>query len=227
MSHPAYFQHSVDSHPSAASVDSRGPSLDSARNDPFVDPRLSLDSWTTNTTGSTQNRNPFGSRDSSHEFTRPALPASRPSEVQRQLQTAFEDELPPPDVEEIQRARDTPPGRPLSGFSMRSASGKSSSSGKEGGGGQSFMAQLRTGSGWFAPVIPDQPPMTRAEREQAEKERIEKLRDQGGNKTTKRPSFMKRMSSGVEMLGFGSSGGSGSSPSKSGGRSRGQSVSEE
>lgn len=82
---------------------------------------------------------------------------------------------------------------------------------------------MRSGSGWFAPVIPPEPVMSREEREQAEKLRIEKLREQGGNKTAKRPSFMKRMSSGVEMLGFGSN----TSPSKAGGRSRGQSVSEE
>lgn len=68
-----------------------------------------------------------------------------------------------------------------------------------------------SGSGWFAPLATPTVPLTREERDLKEKQRIEALKAGGRGDAVsldgrKRPGLMKRMSSGVEMLGFGGQG---------------------
>lgn len=86
------------------------------------------------------------------------------------------------------------------------------------------MSQFRTGTGWFAPVVPPEAPLTKEQVEAKNAERIRVIRE-SGDRQPKRPSFIKRMSSGVEMLGFSSSDAKNGAPSKNA-RGRGQSLSE-
>ncbi|GAA6017536.1 hypothetical protein JCM10207_008261 [Rhodosporidiobolus poonsookiae] len=116
---------------------------------------------------------------------RPSLP-SRPSELARELAAAADDDLPAPAA--------TPPEM------SRKASERKS------GGSPSLMEQFRNGSGWFAPVVPAEAPLTREERAAREKARIDKLKDGRESKTSRRPGLIKRMSSGVELFGYGGSG---------------------
>lgn len=71
------------------------------------------------------------------------------------------------------------------------------------------------GSGWFAPMVEPEKPLSREEFAQKEKQRIEKLK--AGKSASRRPGLMKRLSSGLELSGFGGGGGGGgggSSPTK-------------
>ncbi|ORY73583.1 hypothetical protein BCR35DRAFT_307011 [Leucosporidium creatinivorum] len=221
MSSGGYFQHtsapssrasSLHAPPSHLTSSELSPA--SSRRDPFIDPRLSLDSYST---GGDPFRSDVShdsrSRDSSHSRERPALP-SRPSEVQRQLASALEEEL---DVEDL--GSRTPMAEVPPKPARRSAS-SSSSGGKKEKDKDSFWAQFQSGKGWFSPVVEPPPKLTREEREAAEKARIEKLRDEG--KGTRRPNLLKRLSSGVEM---GNWRPGNASPSKSG-RARGDSITE-
>ncbi|SCZ98312.1 BZ3500_MvSof-1268-A1-R1_Chr3-2g06288 [Microbotryum saponariae] len=203
--------------------------------DPFVDPRLSLDSWSrssiesSNAYAATTHSRPTNG-ESDHYYAdssdRSERPGMRPamgrsnSDVQRELQDALQDGLPTPKKEEkstssafASRIMMASGESKKSGTSTSSA-GSTHSGSTSGGGG--FLSQFRTGSGWFAPVVPPEPKLTRAEREQLEKERIEELRNSGANASRKRPSFMKRMSSGVEMMGSFGKDPSGLSPAKQG-----------
>ncbi|KAM0789911.1 hypothetical protein ACM66B_006752 [Microbotryomycetes sp. NB124-2] len=204
--------------------------------DPFVDPRVSLDSnWSnparqSTTTASssfisrsstdaqsysvvqngqqgwnqdernqdreyltTDNRGPIVSSNT------PNRPRGNTLQVSNELNDALSQELDhnPSDREMLkaERTRD----RVVSGTSSRSARRESSGESRDG-----FWQQLRTGTGWFSPVVPPEPVLSREEREQKERARIDKLKNSGqGSTRSARPSFMKRMSSGVEMLGFG------------------------
>ncbi|KDE07147.1 hypothetical protein MVLG_02551 [Microbotryum lychnidis-dioicae p1A1 Lamole] len=241
-------------HAGAGTTGTRGVSLDlspcSTRSggtgmmrDPFVDPRLSLDSWSRQSSIESSNGNAYevthsrGTKgesyyyDDSSDQSGSERPGMRPfmgrsnSDVQRELQDALQDGLPTPRKEEkltsgsglASRIMARGESRKSSTTSSTSSSTGSTHSGSTSGGG-GLLSQFRTGSGWFAPVVPPEPKLTRAEREQLEKERIEELRNSGANASRKRPSFMKRMSSGVEMMGsFGKdSSGISTSPAKQG-----------
>ncbi|GAA5902457.1 hypothetical protein JCM6882_002758 [Rhodosporidiobolus microsporus] len=131
----------------------------------------------------------FGSSPSSASTTgRPSLP-TRPSDLARELAAAAEDDLPAPAV--------TPPEM------SRAASG---SMGSQGGFLQQLREEYRTGTGWFAPVVPPESPLTREERAARDKERIEKLKQGRESKGSRRPGLLKRMSSGVELFGPGGAG---------------------
>ncbi|GAA5833730.1 hypothetical protein JCM11251_003214 [Rhodosporidiobolus azoricus] len=120
--------------------------------------------------------------------SRPGLP-NRPSELARELAAAAEEDLPTSAV--------TPPEM------SRAASGSKS----PGGGWFSQLRdEFRTGSGWFAPVIPPEAPLTREERAALEKERIDKLKQGRQSKSSRRPGLLQRMSSGVELFGPGGMG---------------------
>ncbi|SCV74591.1 BQ2448_7620 [Microbotryum intermedium] len=184
--------------------------------DPFVDPRLSLDSWSRSSmeSGLYEARPYHASEQDGSSSPRPGMmPAMgrSNSDVQRDLHDALEEGLPTPREENLLGLA----SRIMSRSEGKKSSAGSTHSGSTSGGG-GFLSQFRTGSGWFAPVVPPEPKLTRAEREQLEKERIEQLRTQGANASRKRPSFMKRMSSGVEMMGSFGKDSSGASPAKLG-----------
>ncbi|KAK4054036.1 hypothetical protein OIO90_003681 [Microbotryomycetes sp. JL221] len=218
--------------------------------DPFVDPRISLDSNNSgaaySATGYIPGRhstttaassivssshdgasfagNGWGSHDQSassrtqqqqqeslrndSESPKPIVSSQNPTrprgytlQVSNELNDALNDELDhnPTDREMLkaERMRDRPL-RNVSGSSSR----RDSDGDKDG-----LWHQLRTGTGWFSPVVQPEPTLTREEREAKERARIDKLKDTGkGSGRSTRPSFMKRMSSGVEMLGFGGGG---------------------
>lgn len=143
----SYFQHSnpssrassihqVQHHHLTSELSPQSSSLSSQR-DPFVDPRLSLDSHSTGG-DPFRSQSPYDSstsRDSSHE-RRPALP-SRPSEVQRQLTSALEEEL---DTEAgLRTPRAEQPPRVTQ---RRSVSGSSTGSKKEPG----LWSQFQSGA---------------------------------------------------------------------------------
>ncbi|GAA6039815.1 hypothetical protein JCM8097_004234 [Rhodosporidiobolus ruineniae] len=157
-------------------------SVSSFATDPFRDTSLDL--------GVSPFRSPptssFGSPAAS---PRPSL-ATRPSELARELAAAADDDLPPPAA--------TPPQlSPRSSMSStRPEAGKDS--GKSGSPG--LLKQFRTGSGWFAPLVPPDEPLTREQRAAQEKARIDKLKEGRESKASRRPGLLKRMSSGVEML---------------------------
>ncbi|GAA5875214.1 hypothetical protein JCM3774_004171 [Rhodotorula dairenensis] len=110
----------------------------------------------------------------------------RPSEVQRDLSSAVADELPRISEDSLSPREYTPPP-------ARNPS--SSSSGKKTG----LLHQFRTGSGWFAPLVEPEGPLSPEERAAAEKARIERLKEGRPSNSARRPGLMKRMSSGVEM----------------------------
>ncbi|GAA5947949.1 hypothetical protein JCM10213_007661 [Rhodosporidiobolus nylandii] len=117
---------------------------------------------------------------------RPALP-SRPSELARELAAAMsEEEMPAPAVTPAEMGRST------------------SASRQEGEKSPTLLQQFRTGSGWFAPLVPAEAPLTREERAAKEKARIEALK--AGEGAARRPNLLKRMSSGVELFGYGGMG---------------------
>lgn len=168
---------------------------------------------------------------------RPSPGERRPSEVQRDLSSAVADELPRISEDSLSPREYTPPPP---------ATPKTGSMGKKGG----LLHQFRTGakwlfhlpfllksfglpthlhpsagSGWFAPLVEPEEPLSREERAAAEKARIEKLKDGRASTSARRvsvppspragvhaaqavtdatlrlfqPGLMKRMSSGVEM----------------------------
>ncbi|GAA5962668.1 hypothetical protein JCM8115_005912 [Rhodotorula mucilaginosa] len=120
---------------------------------------------------------------------RPSPGERRPSEVQRDLSSAVADELPRISEDSLSPPREyTPP--PSS-----TATPKTGSTSKKGG----LLHQFRTGSGWFAPLVEPEAPLSQEERAAAEKARIEKLKDGRASTSARRPGLMKRMSSGVEM----------------------------
>ncbi|KAK4048681.1 hypothetical protein OIV83_004651 [Microbotryomycetes sp. JL201] len=195
--------------------------------DPFVDPRVSLDStWssnpahTTRTTTTTASSS-FISRPSTDTTNQqtpiissntPTRPRGNTLQVSNDISDALSQELDhnPSDREMLkaERMRD----KAVSTTTSSSSSRRRTSDSKDG-----LWHQLRTGTGWFSPVVPPEPVLSREEREAKERARIDRLKS--GEGSTKRPSFMKRMSSGVEMLGFGggnasSGGGSSTSPRK-------------
>ncbi|KAK4701725.1 hypothetical protein P7C70_g4499, partial [Phenoliferia sp. Uapishka_3] len=116
--------------------------------------------------------------------TRPTL-QTRPSEVNRQLESAMAEELDPPSPVQLQRPEPGP----------RKAHRPPPSLNEDHG----LLHQFRNGTGWFAPVVPSLPPPTREEREFQEAARIKSIRE--GAKE-KRPTLMKRLSSGVELMGI-------------------------
>ncbi|KAI5479539.1 hypothetical protein MNV49_003481 [Pseudohyphozyma bogoriensis] len=120
---------------------------------------------------------------------RPPIP-SRPSEISRQLEAAMSvDSF---DLSNSTKA--TPESGPRPAHRAP----------PKGEGPKGFFGQFRSGSGWFAPVVPPTKPLTKAERDAIEAERIKKLRESTSEgKGAKRPGLMKRVSSGVEMLSFG------------------------
>ncbi|GAA5839725.1 hypothetical protein JCM9279_005151 [Rhodotorula babjevae] len=196
---------SVPAYSGLSPTSSRGPSLDGAASlgsgNPFRDPSLntasrdaSLDlssrdpsfdhSFASIHSGSPSVSPPLSAVNSRAQQApsqgRPGL-ATRPSEVSRQLADAFKEDLPRVSEE----ASPSPP------VSRASSTNKESKSG--------LWSQFRTGSGWFAPLVEADQPMTREERAAAEKERIEKLKEGRASNSSRRPGLMKRMSSGVEM----------------------------
>ncbi|GJN94114.1 hypothetical protein Rhopal_007188-T1 [Rhodotorula paludigena] len=108
-------------------------------------------------------------------------------ELQRQLADAVLDDL--PRVSEESVSRPVPPGRPASAGTDSSRTGK-----KDG-----LWYQFRTGSGWFAPLVEPDQPLTPEQRAAAERARIDKLKEGRTSSSARRPGLMKRMSSGVEM----------------------------
>ncbi|GAA6053903.1 hypothetical protein JCM3770_005325 [Rhodotorula araucariae] len=164
---------------------SRGPSLDlslrsGSGSNPFRDPSLDLSARDPSFDSSFRSIH-SASEASTHspplplgDGSRPDPTARRPSEVSRQLADAFTEDLPRVSEES------SPPPRPPS------------SAKKEPG----LWSQFRTGSGWFAPLVEPEPALTREQRDAAERERIDKLKEGRGSR---RPGLMKRMSSGVEM----------------------------
>ncbi|GAA5982639.1 hypothetical protein JCM10908_006728 [Rhodotorula pacifica] len=118
--------------------------------------------------------------------TRPAYGERRPSEVQRDLSSAVKDELPRISEDSLSPREYTPPP---AGSATRTPTGKKTG----------LLHQFRTGSGWFAPLVEPEEPLSREERATAEKARIEKLKDGRASNSARRPGLMKRMSSGVEM----------------------------
>ncbi|GAA5941216.1 uncharacterized protein JCM15063_006405 [Sporobolomyces koalae] len=209
---------------------SRGPSLDassSVASDPFVDRSLYDPSLSSRSTSSSNNsrsssrvrtnpttdqptgRNPWSPLSSEHggspppesdptRTPRPGLPTST-SDLSRQISAALSEDLPPPSsssTSPVQNGRK----RSESGATLKASksTGKPPSSSSS-----SFMSQFRTGSGWFAPMVEQEAPLSREEYAAKEKERIEKLKN--GSKSARRPGLMKRFSSGLELSGFGSS----------------------
>lgn len=144
MANPGYFE--FNSAPSSRASSLRAPRqhlsdlspATSNFSDPFVDPRLSLDSRSTGDPfgGGGGGSYTSGSRDSSHSRERPPMPPSRPSEVQRQLQGALEDELDVDEVGSRTPVAEVPPGRRVASNSSSSSAGKS----KDG-----FWAQFQSG----------------------------------------------------------------------------------
>ncbi|GAA5868068.1 hypothetical protein JCM8547_000796 [Rhodosporidiobolus lusitaniae] len=179
-------------------------SLNSPYDSPAVSPRPST-SLSRSPTSSTHSPPP-------PQLERPGM-STRPSGLMRDLAAAAEEGLPTEVVEE-EGGRGT--GRGRSG-TVTTLKGSRRSTGGAGGGKEegekspTLLQQFRSSSGWFAPLVPPSPPLSRTDREALEKARIEKLKaatEAGGGK---RPSLMKRMSSGVEMWGVGGGGYSGRS----------------
>ena len=236
--------HPQSAHQSSASLLSTG---SNPFRDPSVDlPRHSLSAYSSRETSQSQPHSRSPSRSPPAPFSRPAF-ASRPSEIQRQLNLALEEDLPLSPVTSVggDSVRSAEPRQ----ASIRPAHRPPPKGGKDG-----LLAQLRKGepnqpqpgptcpsstcacsltlslflsapgTGWFAPVVPPEPPLTKQEAERQNQERIAKIRDLPEGKNYKRPNFIKRMSSGVEMLGFGGDA-KPTQPSKNA-RGRGQSLSE-
>ncbi|GAA5962716.1 hypothetical protein JCM3765_006177 [Sporobolomyces pararoseus] len=153
------------------------------------------------------------------DTSRPGLPTST-SDLSRQISAALSEDLP---NEPISSEPPTPNpngngnGNGWSSMNRkRSESGatlkaRNSSSTSGGGSSNSFLSQFRSGSGWFAPMVEPEKPLSREEFAAKEKIRIEKLK--AGKSASRRPGLMKRLSSGLELSGFGGGGGS-ASPSK-------------
>ncbi|GAA5886357.1 hypothetical protein JCM5296_001879 [Sporobolomyces johnsonii] len=190
--------------PARASLDTTS----SIYSDPFREPSLEYPSsaWSSSARSASQfsggaDRYPFGasSRSPSSEMDRvPSLPTSRSTEISKELAMALEEELPQPVAV-----------APAMSGRKRSGSGATL---KKGGGGAgkgsaspSFIAQFRTGSGWFAPLVEPERELTPDELAAKEHERIEKLKLGRESKSARRPGLMKRLSSGmgVELKGFG------------------------
>ncbi|BGP27867.1 proteophosphoglycan ppg4 [Rhodotorula toruloides] len=222
--------HPAVPHSSRSPLSSRGPSLDlansSVRSDsldsqndpyrgrssfesnPFRDPSLD---WVSPPSSSIHHpRSRDASIDGAERSLSPSVASSIHSaeELERELADAVSLELPRVSEES---SWDGEEGwrRDRSGTVTASTSSTDVRRGSRGEGGKggaakpgSLLYQFRTGSGWFAPLAPPTPPPTREARQQAEKERIEKLKE--GKSASRRPGLMKRMSSGVEMT-FGSS----------------------
>ncbi|GAA5820159.1 hypothetical protein JCM11491_000087 [Sporobolomyces phaffii] len=180
----------------------------------------------------TPGRNPWSPLSSEHgDSPPPSTTTSRPEgvslttteDLSRQISAAVSEDLPPPSRES------SPPPAPAANGSGRNRSESSATiKARNGGGGgyssnsgsgqakasaaPSFLSQFRSGSGWFAPMVEPERPLSREEYAQKEKERIERLK---AGKSAKRPGLMKRLSSGLELSGFGGgSGGNGGSPTK-------------
>ncbi|GAA5928420.1 hypothetical protein JCM1841_005669 [Sporobolomyces salmonicolor] len=193
--------------PARASLDTTS----SIYSDPFREPSLEYASsaWSSSARSASHSpgsadRYPSGassSRSPSSEMDRvPPLPTSRSTEISKALAMALEEELPQP-------AAAAP------AISGRTRSGSGATLKKGGGAGRgnaspSFVAQFRTGSGWFAPLVEPERELTPEELAAKEHERIEKLKLGRESKSTRRPGLMKRLSSGmgVELKGFGGMG---------------------
>ncbi|GAA5908618.1 uncharacterized protein JCM6883_005604 [Sporobolomyces salmoneus] len=155
---------------------------------------------------------------------RPGLPHSTSTELSRQISAALSEDLPSPS-EETNYSNGNGNGmtseamagrkRSESAATLKAARNNLSSSGKSSGSSSGgFLSQFRTGSGWFAPMVEPEKPLSREEFAAKEKQRIEKLK--AGKPATRRPGLMKRLSSGLELSSVlaGSGGGGGGSPSK-------------
>lgn len=126
--------------------------------------------------------------------SRPGMPSSRTTnEIERDLALAMSDEsLPAPQ-----------PVQQMAAVSSESISRKAATSKprgaakpiKEG----SLWHQWKTSTGIFGPLVPPEPPMTREDRERRERERTEAIKN-GKSRSSKRPSFLKRASSGLELF---------------------------
>ncbi|KAM0747713.1 hypothetical protein T439DRAFT_382824 [Meredithblackwellia eburnea MCA 4105] len=220
---------------SGPSLDSRGPSFDlslsqttsntsSTSKDPFRDPSFELSYPRAAIQQQPRPPTSLPGVAPSHsleipDFERPSFDSGnspfderpeikkRPSEVNRELKSAMEDEWDSSSFVSDNQA-DSHEQR-ITGESRKE---KRKSSGSAGDGG--LLSQFRTGSGWFAPLVPPVQPPTRAEREQQNSNRIRDIKE-GKRKSTpssspstetnsgRRPGLLKRLSSGVEMRGWG------------------------
>ncbi|GAA6024134.1 hypothetical protein JCM8202_004267 [Rhodotorula sphaerocarpa] len=166
----------------------RDPSLDWVRGTSFENDAHSILSSPASDLAS-----PYHEQAAAAAPVRPSPGERRPSEVQRDLRSAVGEEMP-------RISEDSPPPReyvPTPPANPRSKSSPSTSGGPEKKRG--LLYQFRTGSGWFAPLVEPEQPMTRDQRAEAERARIEKLKDGRPSSSARRPGLMKRMSSGVEM----------------------------
>ncbi|GAA5983993.1 hypothetical protein JCM5350_004981 [Sporobolomyces pararoseus] len=156
--------------------------------------------------------------------SRPGLPTSH-SDLSRQISAAISEELPNESESEDYQQPPTPNANGnetgwgsssmMQNGRKRSESGatlKARNSNSKGTSSPSFLSQFRSGSGWFAPMVEAEKPLSREEYAAKEKARIEKLK--AGKSASRRPGLMKRLSSGLELSGFGGGGGGGGSPSK-------------
>ncbi|GAA6059663.1 hypothetical protein JCM10212_000050 [Sporobolomyces blumeae] len=145
--------------------------------------------------------------------TRPGLPTSD-SDLSRQIDAALNDDLPP--VRERSStltngsAATKTRKRSESGATLKARNGKD----KDATNSPSFLQQFRSGSGWFSPLVEPEPALTREEVAQREKERIERLKS-APMTAKRRPGLMKRLSSGLELSGFGGGGSGGGGGSNS------------
>ncbi|POY74962.1 hypothetical protein BMF94_1938 [Rhodotorula taiwanensis] len=173
----------------ANSLDRAGsPVTSMTGSNPFRDPSLD---WVRGTSFENDAHSILSSAasESAHENGgyRPSPGERRPSEVQRDLSSAVREELPRISEDSLPPRQYTPP-------QSRTPSSIGTNERRRG-----LLHQFRTGSGWFAPLVEPEAPMSREERAAAEKARIEKLKDGRASTSARRPGLMKRMSSGVEM----------------------------
>lgn len=207
---------------------------------PFRDPSLD---WVRGTSFENDAHSILSSAasESAHENGgyRPSPGERRPSEVQRDLSSAVREELPRISEDSLPPRQYTPPQSrtPSSigtnerrrGLLHQFRTGEAlcpTSRSREADPRKLTFLLPHTGSGWFAPLVEPEAPMSREERAAAEKARIEKLKDGRASTSARRvrassclpalstfvswslvltrlstlqPGLMKRMSSGVEM----------------------------
>lgn len=167
----------------------RDPSLDWVRGTSFENDAHSILSSPASDPAS-----PYHEQAAAAAPVRPSPGERRPSEVQRDLRSAVGEEMPrisedsPPPREYVP----TPPANPRSKSSPSTSGGPEKKRGLlyqfRTGASPSLYLKSRTGqpdsqicspigSGWFAPLVEPEQPMTRDQRAEAERARIEKLKD--------------------------------------------------